>query len=192
MIHKFKNNFGIPFLLSIIMFSLFGCAALEDDDETSTDQKAQSERTIGQTPGGSQPLTNQQRQEEGMIRIHRHGPGYDVSMDINASDENIAFLMDLPQQKQTDKLKKNIYTSMKLVMDAQALFYKKDYAKAQTNIEQAIELAPDNPHAYALQGSILFKLQKNQDAIHSWQRALELDPSLTEVRTTLKKLGIKQ
>ena len=194
-----KTNF--PFFIKTIslisLLILSGCATM--DDEPQERQYANPDAKIGQPPmSGSQNTTpnvanqNQHRPEEGMIRINRHGPGYDISMDINASDENIAFLMDLPQQKQIDKLKKDIYASTKLVMEAQALFYKKEYNKSSDKLDSAIELALDNAYAHALHGSVLFKLGKTQDAIIAWQRALELDPSLTDINNTLKKLGVNK
>ncbi|NQY41894.1 MAG: tetratricopeptide repeat protein [Legionellales bacterium] len=179
---------------------LAGCASLDDEPD---EEKPAAERPIGQAPTKESNIptpnlpngprnSSSEPAEDGKIKVKRYGPGYEVEMNIDASDENIAFLMDLPQQKQIDKLKKNIYASQKLLMDAQALFYKKDYNKALATIDNAIDAAADNPLAHALRGSILFKLQKTQDAVFSWQRALELDPTLTDIKATLKKLGIKE
>lgn len=192
-----KSKFLHPLLISACALTMFGCAAMEEEEEQAPN--------IGQAPGmstagnaGSDWQQNQYQNQasnnpqDGFIRIKRHGPGFEMDMSVNANDDNIAFLMDLPQQKQTDKLKKDIYTSVKMLMDAQSLFYREDYNKALDTIDTSIELAPDNPHAHALRGSILYKLQKTQDAVYAWQKALEIEPTLTDVITTLKKLGIKE
>jgi tetratricopeptide (TPR) repeat protein len=185
------------FLVLVLSIGLFGCASF-DDDVDEADVETVSENQVGKAPTKKKKgddfnkLRRGDDAEEGMIRVRRHGPGYDVTMDIDASDENIAFLMDLPQQKQVDKLKKDVYDSYKAVMKAQTLFYKEKYVDALAAIDTAIDFAADNAMAHALKGTILFKLQKTQDAVYSWQRALELDPTLTDIRATLKKLGIKE
>ncbi len=199
MIKKYKTVINSLILTLIMSIGLFGCASLDDELE----EEAKQDREIGQTPTqeknipalGANTADNRKNSapaEDGKIKVKRYGPGFEVEMNIDASDENVAFLMDLPQQKQMDKLRQDIYASQKLLMEAQSLFYKKDYNKALATIDTAIDRAADNPLANALRGSILFKLQKTQDAVYSWQRALELDPTLTDISTTLKKLGIKE
>ncbi len=158
------------------------------------------------------------KKNHGVVSIHRHGPGYDVMLMLNAGESDIIFSMDLPTQGQTfmpevseqlqasrgetqvagksaeveeaeffNKKALSLFSSAtKHMLSAQALFYRKSYWKALEETNKAMSLVPSSAQAYALKGSIYYKLGRKKEAKSSWQKAYKLDPSLTEVKESLK------
>ena len=47
---------------------------------------------------------------------------------------------------------------------------------------------PSSAQAHALKGSIYYKMGLNDEAKTSWQQALEIDPSMDQVKTSLARL----
>ena len=160
------------------------------------------------------------KKNHGIVSIHRHGPGYDVMLMLNAGESDIIFSMDLPpggetlmpqvsEQMQARSGKKiepsasnskdveeeeffnkkalNLFSNAtKHMLSAQALFYRKSYWKALEETNKAMSLVPSSAQAYALKGSIYYKLGRKKEAKKSWQKAFKLDPSLTDVKESLK------
>lgn len=156
------------------------------------------------------------KNNHGVVNIHRHGPGYDVMMMLNAGESDIIFSMDLPVGGETympeiseqmkaqrekgkapdsieeekdffnDKALSLFSDATKHMLSAQALFYRKSYWKALEETNKAMSLVPSSAQAHALKGSIYYKMGRKKDAKVSWQQALQLDPSLTDVKESLK------
>lgn len=158
------------------------------------------------------------KKNHGLVNIHRHGPGYDVMMMLNAGESDIIFSMDLPvggetympeiseqlqEKRERERGKKpdtieeekeffnekalSLFSdATKHMLSAQALFYRKSYWKALEETNKAMSLVPSSAQAHALKGSIYYKMGRKKDAKVSWQQALKLDPSLTEVKESLK------
>jgi len=162
------------------------------------------------------------KKNHGIVNIHRHGPGYDVMMMLNAGESDIIFSMDLPPGGQSDVMdaeeflggqsegeamselsgkpvegdgEKEFFnkqalglfsTATKHMLSAQALFYRKSYWKALEETNKAMSLVPSSAQAHALKGSIYYKMGRKKDAKVSWKRALKLDPSLKDVKESLK------
>ena len=74
------------------------------------------------------------------------------------------------------------------IFSAQSLFYKKQYWKSLDETNKALELVPSSAQAHALKGSIYYKMGLNDEARTSWQQALEIDPSMDQVKTSLARL----
>lgn len=74
------------------------------------------------------------------------------------------------------------------IFTAQSLFYKKQYWKSLDETNKALELVPSSAQAHALKGSIYYKMGLNDEARISWQQALELDPSMEQVKTSLARI----
>lgn len=162
------------------------------------------------------------KRNHGIVNIHRHGPGYDVMMMLNAGESDIIFSMDLPpgggseytdaddfrngmRGQRADKgagvkpgtieEEKEFFNKQTLglfseatkhMLSAQALFYRKSYWKALEETNKAMSLVPASAQAHALKGSIYYKMGRKKDAKKSWKRALNLDPSLSDVKESLK------
>ncbi|MBN1587671.1 MAG: tetratricopeptide repeat protein [Candidatus Omnitrophica bacterium] len=60
--------------------------------------------------------------------------------------------------------------------------------EAEPHLRRARELWPEEPLSYVLLGSIAYDRQDLADAENLWQKALELDPDLSEVEKALDKL----
>lgn len=76
----------------------------------------------------------------------------------------------------------------KHMLNAQALFYRKSYWKALEETNRAVSLVPKSAQAYALKGSIYYKMGRKNDAKKSWQIALKLDPTLVDVKESLSRI----
>jgi tetratricopeptide (TPR) repeat protein len=159
------------------------------------------------------------KKNHGIVNIHRHGPGYDVMMMLNAGESDIIFSMDLPPGGTMDSMtsddflageseesssdnklsgggeenkffnKKSVELfsmATKHMLSAQALFYRKSYWKALEETNKAMSLVPSSAQAHALKGSIYYKMGRKKDAKISWENALKLDPSLKNVKESLK------
>ncbi len=160
------------------------------------------------------------KKNHGIVSIHRHGPGYDVMLMLNAGESDIIFSMDLPPGGETlmpqvseqmharngkaiesnasenkdveeeqffNKKALSLFSNAtKHMLSAQALFYRKSYWKALEETNKAMSLVPSSAQAYALKGSIYYKLGRKKEAKKSWQKAFKLDPSLTDVKESLK------
>jgi tetratricopeptide (TPR) repeat protein len=74
------------------------------------------------------------------------------------------------------------------IFSAQSLFYKKQYWKSLDETNSALELVPSSAQAHALKGSIYYKMGLNDEAKVSWQQALEIDPTMDQVKTSLARL----
>lgn len=167
---------------------------------------------------GASDLTAEEyaKANHGIVNIHRHGPGYDVMMMLNAGESDIVFSMDLPpgaemsvpgmkrdkgpgkakaQRPDTISEEDEFFNekavalfsdATKHMLSAQALFYRKSYWKALEETNKAMALVPSSAQAHALKGSIYFKMGRKTDAKRSWEKALQLDPSLNDVKQSLR------
>jgi tetratricopeptide (TPR) repeat protein len=78
--------------------------------------------------------------------------------------------------------------STKHIFSAQSLFYKKQYWKSLDETNKALELVPNSAQAYALKGSIYYKMGLSGEAKSSWQQALAIDPTMEQVKSSLARL----
>lgn len=146
----------------------------------------------------------------GYVRIERHTAGYTISMVLDATDDNVYFVMDLPEdekakakatdeppepemeqpdpqpEEQPEFVDEN--RSSKHLVYAQTYFFEKKYNRALAEINRAIEYSPKSAVAYSLKGSIHFKRNETEEARAAWEQALELDPNLDNVEAMLAKL----
>ena len=168
-----------------------------------------------------------QGEDFGVITIHRHGPGYDISLSLDAGDENVSFAMDLPKQGESelasvaqqlqamdqgqpedrtqppatssDTTQSRQATSVNQlatlserdksandhIVVAQQMFYRRDYLGALDQTLMAIQKQPDFALAYALKGSLYYKMGRLEEARTAWEQALKIDPNMTDVKNSL-------
>jgi tetratricopeptide (TPR) repeat protein len=199
-------------LLPLIIILITGCSIeqLTMEDDPFVDEKP------GEEADPNTLDEEYAKKNHGVVNIRRHGPGYDVMMMLNAGESDIIFSMDLPvggetympeisEQMRANREKgkapgsieeeKDFFNEKSLslfsdatkhMLSAQALFYRKSYWKALEQTNKAMSLVPSSAQAHALKGSIYYKMGRKKDAKVSWQQALRLDPSLTEVKESLK------
>ncbi len=74
------------------------------------------------------------------------------------------------------------------LQEAQRLFSLKRYTQALVEINKSIDAAPNLALAHAIKGSVYYMLQNMNQAKISWEKALELDPSMDNVRAILYRL----
>jgi len=89
--------------------------------------------------------------------------------------------------QETAKLRRS-ESMTKHILSAQSLFYKKEYWDALDQTNAALELIPDSAQAHALKGSIYYRMGLIPEAKASWEQALELDPELEQVRSSLARV----
>ncbi len=97
---------------------------------------------------------------------------------------------ELDQRSELIEQKKiqDFQASTKHIFSAQSLFYKKQYWQSLDETNKALELVPDSAQAHALKGSIYYKMGLSAEAKASWQQALNIDPSMEQVKTSLARL----
>lgn len=178
--------------------------------------------TPGSTTTRTRPATS--KPDFGVITISRHGPGYDISLQLDTGEDNVSFKMDLPEGEDgasklgsvaeqlramdeggqpSDSVTNNKPsesmgsstsgpkpggTANDNIVVAQQLFYRRDYLGALEATLEAIEQQPDFALAYALKGSLYYKMGRREEARTAWQKALELDPNMPDVKATLDTL----
>ncbi|MEY8248948.1 MAG: tetratricopeptide repeat protein [Bermanella sp.] len=205
-------------LIMLVGIFLGGCSVGQFEMEQNPFAK---QVAIPKTQTDLEQEADYAKKNHGIVSIHRHGPGYDVMLMLNAGESDIIFSMDLPpggeasmpqisEQMQAQDGKGSVSTTSagnkkaeqqqffnkkalslfsnatKHMLSAQALFYRKSYWKALEETNKAMSLVPSSAQAYALKGSIYYKLGRKKEAKRSWQKAFKLDPSLTEVKESLK------
>ncbi|HTX18126.1 MAG TPA: tetratricopeptide repeat protein [Bacteroidota bacterium] len=74
------------------------------------------------------------------------------------------------------------------LQEAQRLFSERRYTEALAEINKSIDAAPNMALAYAVRGSVYFMLRQFAEAKVSWEKALELDPSMDNVRAILYRM----
>lgn len=214
-------RFSKPLSMLLAAVMLGACASKgEEEANRGSELKLASElfaQTVKERDKAKDP------NEPGMIRIERHTAGYTISMVMDATDDNIYFTMDLPEeeaekQKQAEEQAKleeekaaeeeqkkleetaaqenspekiaerNEIEAGKHVVYAQTYFFEKKYSRALAEINRAVEYSPNSAIAHSLKGSIHYKRNEVPAARDAWAKALELDPSMEDVKQMLEKV----
>lgn len=114
--------------------------------------------------------------------ISEDGPGAE---DVAADEQGEA--NGRISEQQVEKLA-TVESMTKHILNAQSLFYKKQYWEALDETNEALDKVPDSAQAHALKGSIYYKMGLLPEAKASWEEALRLDPELEQVKTSLARL----
>jgi tetratricopeptide (TPR) repeat protein len=83
-------------------------------------------------------------------------------------------------------------TVQKLFAQAQKLAYARRYDLALKEIDRALEIEPSNAMLHALQGSVYYKAGAYDMARGSWYKALQLDPTMYDVKERLNLMSKTQ
>lgn len=113
----------------------------------------------------------------------------DITETLNDSEAEAAHaqLNQEAQQREKDK-NQQVENTTKHILNAQSLFYKKQYWQALDETNAALDSLPDSAQTHALKGSIYYKMGLIPEARASWEQALLLDPSLDQVKASLDRL----
>ena len=98
-----------------------------------------------------------------------------------------ALLEPAPEPKKID-LKSRVETT-RYLLQARKAYMNEDYDSAITALRRAIELNPLSSQAFAMLGSIYYRLGWNRMAMENWQYALELDPTNEGLKKYLMRLS---
>ena len=151
--------------------------------------------------------SNSQLRQPGMIKITRKTDNYSIDMLVDATDDNVYFTMELDKFSSNKRSSKNslndednqelfidknissedINQASKHILYSQTDFFEQNYDRALGEVEQAIKLNPKNAVAYALRGSIYYKMEKTSLARRSWKTALKIDPTIENISNMLDK-----
>lgn len=82
----------------------------------------------------------------------------------------------------------NYNKAMISLNNAQQLFASRRYAEALAEINRSIAFAPNIALSYSVKGSVHYMLRQVSEAKRSWERALELDPTMDNVRAILLRM----
>ncbi|MFA6438012.1 MAG: hypothetical protein WCX28_01765 [Bacteriovoracaceae bacterium] len=82
----------------------------------------------------------------------------------------------------------NYNKAMISLNNAQQLFASRRYAEALAEINRSITFAPNIALSYSVKGSVHYMLRQVAEAKRSWERALELDPTMDNVRAILLRM----
>lgn len=73
----------------------------------------------------------------------------------------------------------------------QNLYLKEEYTKAIKELNEAVELRPDDPKIYFVLGAAYLKVDRRDDAIRAWEKTLGLNPGDEMTAGLLKKIKDK-
>ena len=119
----------------------------------------------------------------------------DEEPDVEVEDQNYetseekpeAILEPDPEPRRID-LKAKVETT-RYLLQARKAYMGEDYDAAITALRRAIELNPFSSQAFAMLGSIYYRLGWNRMALENWQHALELDPTNEGLKKYLMRLS---
>ena len=112
--------------------------------------------------------------------------GEDESL-VTAEDKPEAVLEPDPEPRRID-MKARVETT-RYLLQARKTYMKEDYDASITALRRAIELNPFSSQAFAMLGSIYYRLGWNRMAMENWQHALELDPTNEGLKKYLMRLS---
>ncbi len=92
-----------------------------------------------------------------------------------------------PEPRRIDQ--KTRVETARYLLQVRKAYLKEDYDAAITALRRAIELNPFSSQAFAMLGSVYYRLGWNRMAIENWQHSLELDPTNEGLKKYLMRLS---
>ena len=102
-------------------------------------------------------------------------------------DKPEAILEPDPEPRRIDQ--KTRVETARYLLQVRKAYLKEDYDAAITALRRAIELNPFSSQAFAMLGSVYYRLGWNRMAIENWQHSLELDPTNDGLKKYLMRLS---
>ena len=102
-------------------------------------------------------------------------------------DKPEAILEPDPEPRRIDQ--KTRVETARYLLQVRKAYLKEDYDAAITALRRASELNPFSSQAFAMLGSVYYRLGWNRMAIENWQHSLELDPTNEGLKKYLMRLS---
>lgn len=144
-------------------------------------RKIVEETTTQQTEkfATTSPPTEQQTPQQKSTRVEQKISQADKEELIKYIETSLKSLE--KKQDVTQEVPKDVLDDL---FTAQKLFYKKRYTEALKTVQRSLA-KQETAVGYSIEGSLYFVLGDIDAAVASWNRALELDPNMDDVREAL-------
>ena len=107
---------------------------------------------------------------------------------LEAEEESPEVVLKSDTEPREIDLKAKVETT-RYLLQARKNYFKEDYDGAITALRRAIEINPFSSQAFAMLGSIYYRLGWNKMALDNWKQALELDPTNEGLKKYLMRVS---
>lgn len=143
---------------------------------------------------GDEGKTDNKKPDEGITdKINPDAGEGELELDDQKKDNETledkpeAILEPDPEPRRIDQ--KTRVETARYLLQVRKAYLKEDYDAAITALRRAIELNPFSSQAFAMLGSVYYRLGWNRMAIENWQHSLELDPTNEGLKKYLMRLS---
>ena len=143
---------------------------------------------------GDEGKTDNKKPDEGITdKINLDAGEGELELDDQKKDNETledkpeAILEPDPEPRRIDQ--KTRVETARYLLQVRKAYLKEDYDAAITALRRAIELNPFSSQAFAMLGSVYYRLGWNRMAIENWQHSLELDPTNEGLKKYLMRLS---
>jgi len=169
-------------------------AELAEKKREEKEQEKEQEKEKEKKEQDKEKEKKEREKEEGDAESKKASE-IDEEPDLEVEDQNYetseekpeAILEPDPEPRRID-LKAKVETT-RYLLQARKAYMGEDYDAAITALRRAIELNPFSSQAFAMLGSIYYRLGWNRMALENWQHALELDPTNEGLKKYLMRLS---
>ena len=167
----------------------------EKEKEEKEQEKEKEEEEKKEKKEQDKEKEKKEREKEEGDAESKKASEIDEEPDLEVEDQNYetseekpeAILEPDPEPRRID-LKAKVETT-RYLLQARKAYMGEDYDAAITALRRAIELNPFSSQAFAMLGSIYYRLGWNRMALENWQHALELDPTNEGLKKYLMRLS---
>ena len=170
-------------------------AAAELAEKEKEEKEQEKEKEEEEKKEQDKEKEKKEREKEEGDAESKKASAIDEAPDLEQEDQNYetseekpeAILEPDPEPRRID-LKAKVETT-RYLLQARKAYIREDYDAAITALRRAIELNPFSSQAFAMLGSIYYRLGWNRMALENWQHALELDPTNEGLKKYLMRLS---
>ena len=170
-------------------------AELAEKKREEKEQEKEKEKEEEEKKEQDKEKEKKEREKEEGDAESKKASEIDEEPDLEVEDQNYetseekpeAILEPDPEPRRID-LKAKVETT-RYLLQARKAYMGEDYDAAITALRRAIELNPFSSQAFAMLGSIYYRLGWNRMALENWQHALELDPTNEGLKKYLMRLS---
>ena len=169
--------------------------AEKEREEKEEEKEQEKEKEKKEKKEQDKEKEKKEREKEEGDAESKKASEIDEEPDLEVEDQNYetseekpeAILEPDPEPRRID-LKAKVETT-RYLLQARKAYMGEDYDAAITALRRAIELNPFSSQAFAMLGSIYYRLGWNRMALENWQHALELDPTNEGLKKYLMRLS---